>query len=79
MITIRDLINKIKWDDNLNQLDYKLFYLDRIKNSLIKIEYDAIQEISHNFMEIINTGELVEIPLHRIKKVTCKDKIIWSR
>ena len=38
MIPILNLLNKIKWDKNLNPEEYSIFYLDRITKSLIEID-----------------------------------------
>ena len=45
MISIKDLLNKIKWDNNEDPKDYSIFYLDRISNKLIKIKYKRNHEI----------------------------------
>ena len=37
MITIEDLINKIKWDEREDPADYSLFYIDRMTKKLVEI------------------------------------------
>ncbi len=79
MISIRELINKIKWDPAERADEYDIFYLDRVKNMLLKINLKNILEIEGEFIKISKDKNINYIPLHRIKKVTKKDKVIWSR
>ena len=75
MISIFNLLNKIKWDKNLNQKDYKIKYQDRILNKLIELDFENIKEINKEFI-IFNDKN---IPLYRIKEVRKKGELIWSR
>ena len=75
MISCYNILNKIKWDKNLNKEDYLVYYLDKINNKLIIIKFIDIKEISKNFI----TLEDKEIPIHRIKEIMKKDRIIWKR
>ena len=79
MITIEQLINKIKWDDREDPADYALFYLDRITKKLVEIKYNDINRVDEGFMVIVRGGEETNIPLHRIRKVTKKGNVIWER
>lgn len=79
MLTIKDLLNKIKWDKNLNPKNYTLYYLDRISKTLKKTRYSDIKRIEGNFIIIEKQGEQISIPLHRIKRVKKKGVIIWQR
>ncbi len=75
MISCFEILNKIKWDKNLNKEEYKIYYLDNIKKKLIEIKFNEIKEITKNFMIL---GDK-EIPLHRIKEIRKKEKLIWKR
>lgn len=75
MISCLEILNKIKYDRNLNKEDYLICYLDNIKKKLIEIKFIEINEISKNFI----TLEDKEIPLHRIKEIRKKEKLIWKR
>ena len=77
MQTIKDLINKIRWDKRESPFDYVLVYIDLGKEK--EIPYTAIKRLEGNFMIVEKEGKEVEIPLHRIKKVKKKGKIIWQR
>jgi len=78
MITIKNLLNKIKWDKRENPAEYSIFYYDRILRKLIKIPYAKIKRLEGSFM-VLNNEEETNIPLHRIKKVAKKDAVIWER
>ncbi|MEK6933197.1 MAG: DUF504 domain-containing protein [Nanoarchaeota archaeon] len=65
-----EILNKIKWDKNLNKEDYLIYYLDNIKKKLIEIRFDDIKEITKSFI----TLEDKEIPIHRIKEIYKIDK-----
>ena len=82
MISIKELINKIKWDPDERADEYDIFYLDRVKNKLLKLRMKNILKIEGEFIKISKDSKdknINFIPLHRIKKVTKKDKVIWSR
>ena len=79
MISIRDLLSKIKWDPTETPRDYVLYYYDRVEKKLKEIMFTDIKEISDNFMLIIINGQETDIPLHRIKKVMRKGIVVWQR
>ena len=79
MISIHELLNKIKWDKNLNPEEYKLYYLDRITNSLKEIKFIQIKEFSVFSLIVEKNSNDIDIPLHRIKEVRKTGKIIWKR
>jgi uncharacterized protein (UPF0248 family) len=75
MISCFNILNKIKYDKNLNKEDYFIYYLDNINKKLIEINFNEIKEITKNFIIL----EDKEIPLHRIKEIRKKEKLIWKR
>jgi uncharacterized protein (UPF0248 family) len=79
MITIKDLINKIKWDKRENPEDYVLSYWDNMADKLVEFPYKAIKETSQNFITIEIDGEEKEIPIHRMKLVKKKGETVWKR
>ena len=79
MISIHELLNKIKWDKDLNPQEYKLYYLDRITNSLKEIKFAQIKEFSVFSLIVEKNSNDIDIPLHRIKEVRKTGKIIWKR
>ena len=79
METIKDLINKIKWDKSLKPEEYTLEILDRLTNELKEIKYSDIIKLEGDFMIIKGDEEEVEIPLHRVRKVRRNKKLVWER
>lgn len=78
MQPIQDLLNKIKWDKREAPEQYSIFYFDRILNKLIKIPYTKIKKLEGSFMVLGNIDE-TNIPLHRIRKVTKNNVVVWER
>jgi uncharacterized protein (UPF0248 family) len=76
---IIDLLNKIKWDKNLNKDCFSIIYFDRVNNNEIEINYNKIKKIEGNFMVIEKDLEESNIPLHRIKKIMKDKEVIWQR
>jgi len=76
---IIDLLNKIKWDKNLNKDCFSIIYFDRVNNNEIEINYNKIKKIEGNFMVIEKDLEESNIPLHRIKKIMKNKEVIWQR
>ncbi len=79
MIPVKDLINKIKFDAREKAEDYVLFYLDRVEDKLKPIKFKEIKRTEGNFLVLERDSEEVEIPMHRIKKVEKKGKVVWER
>ncbi len=78
MITIKDLLNKIKWDKRENPAEYTIFYFDRILKKLILLPYTKIKRIEGSFM-VLDNEEETNIPLHRVRKMAKKDIVVWER
>ena len=85
MITIHDLLNKIKWDHNLNPSDYTLYYLDRISKTLKKMKYSDIIRTEGTFIVTNIEGKETSIPMHRMRRVEerkegeKKARVVWER
>lgn len=78
MITIKDLINKIKWDGRETPEDYVIFYYDRILKKLIHLNFKDIT-VKDDYILLEKNDEEINIPLHRIRKVMKKGEVIWER
>ena len=79
MISIKDLLNKIKWDKKEEPSGYTIAYKDRIENKYKEIKYSEIKKIEGIFMVLDRNGEEINIPLHRVKQVRKKGLVIWNR
>ena len=78
MISIKDLLNKIKWDKHENPEDYSLGYWDNKDKKLYFIKFKEIRKIEGNFL-LLDRIEETYIPLHRIREVKKKSKTVWNR
>ncbi len=75
MITIKDLLNKIRWDSKEDPEGYEIVYTDRVLKKEIRIRFKDVSKIEDEFI-IVNEAM---IPLHRIVKVYKKNKLVWER
>jgi uncharacterized protein (UPF0248 family) len=79
MIPIQELLNKVRYSPEENPEDYVLFYYDRIEDKLMRLGLAEIKKIEDNFLVLMKEGKRINLPLHRIRKVKKKGKIIWER
>ena len=82
MQTIRELLNKIKWDPREDRSDYIIGYFDRVENTLRKIPLTELREIDtsdFSFSIRDKQGHSHQVPFHRIKKVWKNKKCVWKR
>jgi uncharacterized protein (UPF0248 family) len=75
MQTIRELINRIKWDKKENPAEYVFYYLD--KKELKPLKFSEIKRVEGTFL-VVGDDETY-IPMHRIKRVEKKGKLIFER
>ncbi|MBS3108424.1 DUF504 domain-containing protein [Candidatus Woesearchaeota archaeon] len=78
MISIKELIDKIRFDKNLKKDDYEFFYADRILKKKMSFRFDDIKEFG-NFLTLETGNKNIELPLHRIREVRKNNKLIWER
>lgn len=79
MISIKDLLNKLKWDDRFKEEEYTIYYHDRVKDEMIAVDCKDIKKIEGSFFIIEKDGEEVMIPLHRIHKAMKGKMNVWRR
>ena len=79
MQTIKDLLNKIKLDKRENPKIYSIFYFDRIIKKLNKFPFINIKKLEGSFIIIERNNEEINVPMHRIRKVTRNNIIVWER
>jgi len=70
----KDVLNKIKWDKQLNPKDFSIRYIDRTSGPLKQVKYTDI-EINGDFMKIDDSM----IPMHRIREIRYGDKVVWNK
>lgn len=76
---IVDVLNKIKWDVNVDSSEYTVVYRDRLDEKDVEIKYDTIERVEGNFIVIMRNDDEVFIPVHRIIQVKRNGKNIWKR
>ena len=79
MQPIKDLLNKIKWDENLKKDEYIVNYLDSVEKKLIPLKFSEILRVEGSFMVIEKDSQETYIPLHRIREVKEGEKLVWQR
>jgi len=79
MITAKEYLNKIKWDQRENADEYSLLYYDRITDCLEELEIKDLK-IEDNLIKFENIeGEIINIPLHRIRAIRKNGQNVWKR
>ncbi len=80
MIFIKDYLDKIRWDDRMKPEEYTLVYLDRNKDEK-EVPYKEIVEIGDDYIKVEREGNkgVVEIPMHRIRKIKKSGFVVWQR
>lgn len=78
MISIKDLLNKIKWSKEENPSDYFIGYWDNVDKKIVFIKFNEIKKIEGNFL-LLDREEGTYIPMHRIKEVKKNNVAVWRR
>jgi uncharacterized protein (UPF0248 family) len=79
MITIKELLDKLKWDPHEKPEQTTLHYWDNLTKKLIPVNHQDIIRLEGNTMIILINGKETEIPLHRVRKVTRNKETLWQR
>lgn len=82
MIPIHELLNRIHWDKEFGQGDFKIGLYDRVEDKIIFVSLKEMHflENDHFSFEIIDhDGISHSIPFHRIRQVYKNDELIWNR
>ena len=78
-VYIGDILNKIRFDKDSNLEEYSIIYFERIAEKTFEVSFVAIKRRG-NFFSCQKAGKQERmIPLHRIKQVKYKGKVIWDR
>lgn len=82
MIPIRELLSRIRWDKAFGKGRFEIGYFDQIERRIIRVSLRemSFEEGDHfSFQLQSDEGELVSIPLHRIREVYKDGALIWER
>ena len=73
----RNTINMILWHPEMQITETEITYIHRgAPGNLKTINGDSIDRLDRGFL-ILKEG--IQIPLHRIVKITNKNKILWKK
>jgi len=82
MITIRELLNRVRWDREFGRGEFAIGYFDRIEKRVVVIPLGEARFSAgdkSSFQLVDTEGEPVSIPLHRVCEVYRNGELIWSR
>jgi len=82
VITIRDLLNRIRWDREYGRGDFAIGYFDRFAQRIIVVPLGNVRFPPYDhFSLVLNdvAGEPITIPLHRVYEVYRNGELIWHR
>jgi len=82
MITIRELLSRIRWDREFGRGEFTVGYYDRIEGRvilvpLVRLQFDPDDRFSFQLTDA--SGEPLAIPLHRVCEVYRNGELIWRR
>jgi uncharacterized protein (UPF0248 family) len=81
METIRQLLNRIRWDKEFSRGDFEVGIYDRVEDA---VDFQPLErltmETGNRFsFDICINGEVLTIPYHRIREVRKNGECIWKR
>ena len=81
METIRELLNRIRWDDEFGQGSFDVGIYDRVDDTVAfhPLEELHLENGNHFSFTICVDGEVLTIPFHRIREVRKNGECIWKR
>lgn len=82
MITIRELLSRIRWDPDFGRGEFTVGYFDRIEGGIIRVPFVRVRfapDDRFSFRLTDEAGEPVSIPLHRVCEVYRNGELIWKR
>jgi uncharacterized protein (UPF0248 family) len=82
MITIRELLSRIRWDREYGRAEFAIGYFDRVEGRIVVVPLGEIRFTSgdsFSFQLTDREGVEVSIPLHRICRVYRNNELIWQR
>ena len=82
MISIRELLNRIRWDRGFGRGEFAIGYFDRVQQRIIMVPLGEVRFHVSDHVSLVLTdaaGEALSIPLHRVYEVYRDGKLIWHR
>ena len=82
MITIRSLVDRIRWDPEFGRAAFTIGYYDRIERKIVSVPLARIHFEPGNrfsFSAVEPDGSVHEVPFHRVREVYRDGVLIWQR
>lgn len=82
MVSIVDLLNRIRWDEAFGKGSFAIGYEDHMLEGYVYVPFEEIifEEGDHFAFQLKNEkGELITIPFHRVREVHKDGELIWQR
>jgi uncharacterized protein (UPF0248 family) len=82
VITIRALLDRIRWDPEFGRGELTIGYYDRIERRVVSVPFARIRLVPGNhfsFTAIAADGVAHEVPFHRVREVHRDGALIWQR
>jgi len=83
MISIQELLSRIRWDRNFAQgAAFEIGYSDHVQQRIVRLSFaEILFEADNKFSFLVRSkdGDLLRIPFHRIKEVYKDGILIWHR
>jgi uncharacterized protein (UPF0248 family) len=81
METIRELLSRIRWDDEFGRGTFEVGIYDRFADSIgfYPLAELNLEKENHFSFSLLVDREMLTIPFHRIREVRKNGQTIWSR
>lgn len=82
MVTIHELLARIRWDQEFGQGHFEIGYLDHLEERIIRVPFeDVVFEDGNQFSFQLqdSNGDVRTIPFHRVREVYKDNVLIWKR
>lgn len=82
MMSIRELLNRIRWDPNFGDGAFEIGYHDRVEDAVLWVPFDEMNIERGNTFSFSVTdafGSTCSIPFHRVREVKKDGEVIWRR
>jgi uncharacterized protein (UPF0248 family) len=82
MQPVRELLSRIRWDEQFGKADFAIGYYDRVADRIILVPFDALSFPADNqqaFELLDSGGDVRRIPFHRVREIHRNGHCIWRR
>jgi uncharacterized protein (UPF0248 family) len=82
MITIEELLQRIRWDPQFGRGSFTIGYYDRIRRGIVTVPLEQIHLEPGNhfsFTAVEPDGTVHDVPFHRVREVHRDGACIWRR